>query len=466
MDKKKFDLIVIGSGPGGYVAAIRAASNGAKVALIEEKQTGGTCLNRGCIPSKALIASADSLRNVKEALHFGVNVSSVSFDYRMMKDRKDKVVEKIRRGLEGLIGSNKIEMFRGRGKFVSPTEVKVVGENEEWLEAPKIIIATGSEPRELPLFPFDYKTVHDSTSFLNLEELPKRLVIIGGGVIGSEFASLHAELGVEVTILELLPSLLPNEPKAVSEALASAFKKKGIKVETGVKITGFEKSETGLCIALSDDRAFEADLILVAVGRKYNSDDIGLEKTGVIVEKNGSIAVNDRLETTVPGIYAIGDITGKWLLAHVASHQGIVAADNATGHAATMDYTAIPSVIFTHPEIATIGLSLEKAKEQGFDAEVGKFPFSALGKSQATIETDGFAQIVISQSTGEILGAQVVGFGAATLIAEMALAMGHELTVDDIQETVHAHPTIAEAWMEAAFVATNTPIHLPPKAKK
>lgn len=465
MEKKPFDCIVIGSGPGGYVAAIRAAQRGLSTALIEARELGGTCLNRGCIPSKALIANAEILRKVRLANRYGISTGEISFDYAQMNDRKNQVVSRIQKGLKGLIASNKITVFQGYGKFLSPHEVKVIGgEPEVVLEGKNIIIATGSEPREISAFPFDYKRIHDSTSLLNLTELPKKMLVVGGGVIGCEFASLHNALGVDVTIIELLPTILSTEAKIVADMLAASFKKKGIKVETNATLERIDHTANGLIAYLSDGRNFDADMALISVGRKYNSDGIGLERAGVIVEKNDTIPTNDRMQTNVDHIYAIGDVTGKWILAHVASHQGLVASDTIAGVQTHMNYNAVPSVIFTDPEIGTIGYTLEKAKEAGFDAKVGKFPFQALGKSQAAMETEGFAQIVIDRSTGQILGAQVVGYGASTMIAEMAVAIENELTIHSINETIHAHPTIAEAWMEAAFLATGLPLHLPPES--
>jgi dihydrolipoamide dehydrogenase len=465
MTQQEFDCIVIGGGPGGYVAAIRAAQRGLKTALIESLEMGGTCLNRGCIPSKALIANAEVLRKVREANKFGISVGSVSFNYQAMKERKDQVVARLRKGVEGLIASNQITSFKGFGKFISPFEVKVIGDQEAVLKGKSIIIATGSEPRPLPGIPFDHQTIHDSTSLLDITELPKKILIIGGGVVGCEFACLHHAFGVDVTIIELLPSILSTEGKAIGDTMAQIFKKQGIKIETQAALTHMEKVSQGVKAHLSDGRVFEADCALISVGRKYNTDKIGLENIGVIVEKDGSIPVNSFMQTNVPHIFAIGDITGKWALAHVASHQGMIAANNAAGVYTEMDYAAVPSVIFTSPEVATIGYTLEKAIQAGFDARIGKFPFQALGKALAAIETEGFAQIVVEKNTGQILGAQVVGYGASTLIAEMAVAIGNELTIKSISDTIHAHPTIAEAWMEAAFLADEMPLHLPPIRK-
>ncbi len=463
---RQFDVIVLGAGPGGYPAAIKAAQNGKSVALVEAKDLGGTCLNRGCIPSKTLIANAEVLHKIQAANDFGITVGNVHFDYNQMVDRKDDVVNKIRKSLEGLILANKITIIRGFGKFTSPTTIKVTGHDNIEIEAKKIIIATGSEPRQIPAFPFDYKKIHDSTSLLEMRKLPKKLAIIGGGVIGCEFASLYATLGVEVTILEMLPRILPMEAESVSTALTKAFLNKGIAIHTGVTVEGIDTSGKGVNVKISGSKGIAADMALVAVGRKLNTANIGLEKAAVHVLDNGMVAVNEKMETSVPGIYAIGDIASKWWLAHVATHQGIVAANNATGHPAAMHYNAVPSVIFTEPEIATVGLSLEQSIEKGYNAVLGNFPFQALGKSQAAMHTDGFAQVVLDKATGQILGAQVVGYEAATLIAQMTTAITNELTVECITETIHAHPTISEAWMEAAFIGENAPLHWPPKPSK
>lgn len=463
---KKFDIAVLGGGPGGYPAAIRAAQHGKSVVLIEAKELGGTCLNRGCIPSKTLIASAEVFQRVKEAEEFGIVVGNVGFNYAKMVNRKNQIVSKIRKSLEGLIASNKITLVRGFGKLTSPNTIKVTGQDNLIIQADKIIIATGSEPRNITAFPFDYKKIHDSTSLLEIEELPKKIAIIGGGVIGCEFASLFAMLGVEVTILELLPRLIPMESIGVSAALTKAFKDKGIRIETSVAVDKIETSESGVIVHLAGNQTLNADIALVAVGRSLNTIGIGLEQAGIKTLDNGLIPVNEKMETGVPGIYAIGDIASKWWLAHVASHQGLVAADNAAGKEAHMNYNAVPSVIFTHPEIGTVGLSLEQAIEQGYQATLGAFPFQALGKSQAADQTEGFAQIVTDKKTGQILGAQVVGHEASSLIAEMAVAIGNELTLESITETIHAHPTIAEAWLEAALIASDTPLHFPPKKGK
>lgn len=465
MERKKFDIAVLGGGPGGYPAAIRAAQHGKSVALIEAKEMGGTCLNRGCIPSKALIAGSELVGRLKDVSTFGIDIQGMQFDYSRLATHKDQVVNKMRTGLEGVIAANKITVFRGVGQLVSPTEIKVLGQDNALIVADKIIVATGSEPRNIPAFPFDYERIHDSTSLLAMTTLPKKMLIVGGGVIGCEFASLYATLGVDVTILELLPRILSTEAPEVSQALTRAFTKQGIKVETNVKVQKIERTESSVMATIEGGRTFDADCCLVSVGRSLNTKDIGFEKAGVLVQDNGIVAVNDKMETSVAGIYAVGDIASKWWLAHVASHQGLVAADNACGKSARMHYNAIPSVIFTHPEIGSVGLSLEEAQKQGYKAKVGAFPFQALGKSQATLHADGFAQIVVEEKTGQILGAQAVGYEATTLIAEMVLAITNELTIECVSETIHAHPTISEAWGESAMIAEGLPLSLPPRTR-
>lgn len=464
-ETRKFEIAVLGSGVGGYPAAIRAAQMGKSVVLIEAGVMGGTCLNRGCIPSKALIAGGRVLSKIKEAEEFGIHVDNISFDYGKMVARKDEVVSKVRKGLEGLIASNKITLLRGFGKFTSPRTLKVTGQDNAIIHAEKIIIATGSEPRNMPAFPFDNERIFNSTALLELKTLPKKIAIVGGGIIGCEFASLFSTLGVDVTVIEMMPSIIPMEAENVVATLTKSFQKKEIKIETNALVEGIDKRKDGIEVHLAGGKEIKADIALVAVGRSLNTSGIGLEAAGVLVEANGMIKTNEKMETNVPGIYAVGDIASKWWLAHVASHQGIVAAKNAAGKEARMNYNAIPNVIFTDPEIGTVGLTLEQAIQQGYSATLGAFPFQALGKSQATMETEGFAQVVTDRRTGQILGAQIVGHEASSLVAEMAVAIGNELTIESITETIHAHPTVAEAWLEAVLAANETPLHLPPKKK-
>jgi len=463
-----FDLVVIGGGPGGYPAAIRAAQRGLKVALVEGKDLGGTCLNRGCIPTKTLIASANVLKQIEGAEKFGViSGGNISFDYGKMIERKDKVLTKIRRGVEGLVSSNKITLIRGWASYLSPREIKVTlptGE-EKIIHAEKSVIATGSEPKEIPIFKVDGKKIHDSTTLLECKELPKKIIIIGGGIIGCEFASLFRALEVEVVVIEMLSSLLPLETKGIGSALMKTFEKQGIQCHVGTVVKELNNTEHGVEAVLGSGEKISGDMALVAVGRKMNVDKIGLDKTGLQVNEKGFLNTNERMETAVPGIYAVGDIASKWWLAHVASHQGLVAGDNAAGIDAEMHYDAVPSVIFTTPEIATVGTGLEEATEKGINATLSSFPYQAIGKAQAEEHAEGFAQLVVDKDTGAIIGAQIFGYDAGTLIAEMGLAIQNELTVEDVTNTIHAHPTIAEIWMEAALQATEYPLHMPPKRK-
>ena len=463
---KKFDLAVLGGGPGGYVAAIRAAQGGKLVALIEATKMGGTCLNRGCIPTKTLLANAAVLRTAREAKDFGVITGDVTFDYSKMFHRKETVVSGIRKSLEGLIKANKITIFNGYGRFNSRDEIKIQGEDNCIIQATQTIIATGSEPLDIPAFPFDHKKILSSTSALELDNLPKRMVIVGGGVIGCEFASMFHDFGVEIEIVEMLPNIIATEGTRISSALHDSFTKRGIKIHVNSSVTSIDTKGSGLVVHLANESTIKSDMALVSVGRKLNSNDLGLEKAGVHVTDRGVITVNERMETSVKGIYAIGDVTAKWLLAHVASHQGLVAADNVCGLNKVMHYNAVPAVTFTRPEIGSVGLTLEKAIGEGHNASLAVFPFQVLGKAQASMETEGFAQIIYDKVSGQIFGAQVIGHEASVLIAEMTLAVANELTLESITETIHAHPTIAEIWMEAALMASDSPLHFPPKAKK
>ncbi|ANG65997.1 dihydrolipoyl dehydrogenase [Chlamydia gallinacea] len=460
---KDFDCVVIGAGPGGYVAAITAAQQGLRTALIEEQQAGGTCLNRGCIPSKALLVGASIVSQIRQASQFGVYIDGYSIDYPAMVQRKNTVVQGIRQGLDGLIRSNKITTFQGKGSLISSTEVKVLGQDTTVLTAKYIILATGSEPRPFPAIPFSSRILC-STGILNLETLPKKLAIIGGGVIGCEFASLFHTLGVEITIIEVADHILAINNADISKTMQDKFSRQGIRVLTKASLQHLEDLGSHVKIIVNGQTE-EYDVVLIAIGRQFNTETIGLDNAGVIRDERGIIPVDDTMRTNVPNIFAIGDITGKWLLAHTASHQGNVAARNAAGHHEVMDYSAVPAVIFTFPEVATVGLSLEAAQQQNIPAKLTKFPFRAIGKAVAMGEADGFAAIISHETTQQILGAYVIGPHAASLIAEMTLAIRNELTLPCIYETIHAHPTLAEIWAESALLATNSPLHLPPSGK-
>ncbi len=467
MEEKEYDVAILGAGPGGYPTAIKLAQNGKKVALIEAKDIGGTCLNRGCIPTKTLIANAEVLHHVKAAHEYGIVAKDVKIDFGYMTKQKDEIVHKLQKSLEGLVRANRIDLFCGFGKFTSPNTLKVIGKDNALIRANSIVIATGSEPKEIPAFAFDGKYIHSSTSILQLERLPKKMAIVGGGVIGCEFASLYAELGVEVSLIEALDRLLPLECETLSNFLTKSFQKRGIHLQIGALVSQIQKNEGGISVLLKDGKKIDADLALVAIGRSLNIADIGLEKAGVVTDK-GMIPVDECMQTNVAGIYAIGDITAKAMYAHVATHQGFVAASHILNEEERlhMDYDAIPGVIFTHPEIGTVGMNLEQALKRGYSAKRASYPLSALGKAQAAKETEGFAQVVIDTETGQILGAQIVGADASSLISCMTYAIANELTIECITDTIHAHPTLAESWMEASFIARGIPLHFPPVVKK
>lgn len=463
MEKKLCDVLIIGAGPGGYVAAIKAAQNGLQTILVDKGDLGGVCLNVGCIPTKALVASSQSVENIKKASQFGIEIVKISFDYAKMKTRKDEVVQKLRNGLKSLILANKITLLSGEAKFLSPREVKVIGQDNVVIQAKNIIIATGSIPMNVPAFPCDGERIHDSTSMLEITKLPERLAIIGGGYIGCEFACIFARLGVQVTILEAMPQIVAMQGETISNALAQSLKKQGIIIKTNVFVSSINKHKSHLEVLLKNSEKVDADMVLVSIGRKIISDNLDLQKAGVVTTPKGAIPVDSHMKTNVENIYAIGDVTGEVMLAHVASHQGIVAVENILGRRVKMHYNAIPAVIFTSPEVASVGLTLAQAKEKGKNAESAKFPLQALGKAVSSGDTEGFVEIIYDPKTGEIFGAHMIGHEASALIGEMALAIANELTIDCIHNTVHAHPTLPEAWMEVALIADNQPIHLPPR---
>lgn len=456
---REFDVIVIGAGPGGYVAAIRGAQLNAKVALIEKDKVGGTCLNRGCIPTKALYYSANVLKSAKRASEFGVNIKDVSFDLSKAVERKDSVVKKLVVGVEQLLKGNGVEVIRGEAVIEAQGRVVVKnGGNAEAIAGRAIIIATGSEPAMFPAFNIDRKNILTSTEALDLKEVPKSLLIIGGGVMGCEFAAMFSAFGSKVTVVELLPSILSGEDSIVSRVVLKRFKDTGVEVLTSVTVDVIEPVEGAVKTRLKDGREFVTEKALVTIGRSFNSIGIGLEAAGVNVEK-GRIAVNERMETGLKGVYAVGDVTGKMLLAHVASAQGIVAVTNALNGSASMDYSTIPSGIFTDPEIASVGLREKDAKEKGIPVKVGRFPYAASGKAMGMGETDGFVQLIADEATDRALGCTIVGAHATDLLGEAALAVASGAKAKDIAHIVHAHPTLPELVMEAAEDVHGMAIH-------
>ena len=458
---KKFNITVIGAGPGGYVAAIKAAQLGAKVAIIEKNAHGGTCLNRGCIPTKAFVACADAYQKIIDAEHFGIAVKKPTFDWKKIVERKNSIVKKLNTGIGALLKSNKIEIITGEAKLISKNKIEILnGKISETIESDKIIIATGSEPAKPKFFPFDGKKVLDSTDLLNISKLPKSIIIVGGGVIGCEFANILNTFGVKVTVVEMLDRILPLEDKDISAAVTKKFKTSGIEVITGAAIENVKVTAKGVG-GIIEGKPISAEMMLVGVGRALNTKNIGLENTNVKLDDKGAVIVNERMQTTVANIYAIGDITNKLQLAHMASAQGIVAAINAAGGMEKIDYNVVPNCIFTIPEIGSVGLTEDQAKEKAEKIKVGKFYYAALGKALAAGEPDGFYKIIADANTDEILGVHIYGAHATDIIAEAAVAMKLESTVEELGKTIHAHPTLAEGVMEAAHALHGECIHMP-----
>ena len=448
MSNETPDLLVIGAGPGGYVAAIRAAQRGARVTLVSDALAGGVCLHLGCIPTKTLLASVEALRTVQRAGDFGLDPTSVGAEPRLAVDamlrRTRKVTAAMGKGLEFLFRKNGIQFVSRHARLLGGGRVQV---GDDVLTAARIILATGSRPAPSPagLPLVDGHRVINSNHALHLAEPPKKLLIIGGGYIGCEFACIFRALGSEVTVVEALANLLPGMDAELGAALTKFFRKAGIEVRVGETVDEFDPS---------------FDRVLVSVGRVPNTGDIGCDAGGVKLTARGHVEVNERMETSVSGIYAIGDIVGKFPLAHVASAQARVAVANALGGNATVDYTAVPGVVFTHPEVASVGLSEAEAQAQGRAVRVGRFPMAALGRAQASGEADGFVKLVADAETHKLLGGQVIGPAAGELIATITLAISLGATAEQVGHTIFAHPTFAEAVGEAAEAAFGSPVHI------
>ncbi len=462
-------LTVIGAGPGGYVAAIRAAQGGAQVTVIEDNEVGGACLNRGCIPTKTLIASAEALEHAKNASDFGIELSGeVGYSLAKIRERKDKVVQIQVKGIRALMKSWGATLIRGRGSLLSPDVVRVVQKDGATMDikSDKIILATGSRPEKLPGLPFDGKSVMTSDDAVRMKSVPKSLLIIGAGVIGCEFAFIYRAFGAEVMAAEMMPHALSTEDEEISELIERELKKAKIKLHTNVKVEKVERSSEGMMLSmLSNGLELKAETILVSIGRSMNSENIGLETVGVNRGKRGEIVVNERMETNIVGIYAIGDVTGIMMLAHVASHQGLVAVDNALGGNSKMDYSVVPAGIFTRPEIGSVGLREKQALEKGIAVKVGRFQFRGLGKAHAMGEITGMAKIVSDASTDKVLGVHICGAHATDLVHEGALAIKMGATAKDLSRMIHAHPTLAEALMEAAEDVHGMSVHTPKPGK-
>lgn len=459
------DVLIIGGGPGGYVAAIRAAQLGGKVILVERDTVGGTCLNRGCIPTKALLHSTEYLNVPKEAAKAGIEIKYHSINLTKLAENKNNVVRQLVRGVEYLLKENRIEVIKGEGRFISANIVEIASpQGYVRKKAKSVIIATGSKTAALPVPGSHLVQVVNSDQALNPQKIPSSIVIIGGGAVGLEFAFIYRNLGAEVAVVEMMPRLLPQMDTEIVEILEKILTKRSIKVFTAAKMERIEESSKGkVNLALSSPRGsfnLAAEQVMTAVGRVPETSGLNLEEVG-IKTGNSKITVNKYMETTVKGVYAIGDAVGGILLAHVASAEGIVAAENALGMKSEMDYKVVPSCIYTAPEMAGVGLTEQTARERGYRIKIGKFPFTALGKAVAIGSSDGQVKIIAEERTGEILGVHIIGERATDLIAEAALAMRLEATVEELTATIHAHPTMAEAISEAAHAAGNRAIHLP-----
>jgi dihydrolipoamide dehydrogenase len=466
MSSEMFDVIIVGAGPGGYVAAIRAAQLGAKVALVEAREVGGTCLNRGCIPSKALIKCAEVLAQTKGAKTFGILTEGVSADFDAVRKHKDRTVKQLVSGVEMLLKAQQVEVYCGTGKLLSGTEVEVTGaESTARISGKKIVWASGSLPFVLPMPGHDLPGVFTSDQAVDLPGPPESLAIIGGGAIGCEFAYIYSSFGTKVTVLEMMPGLMPTEDPEASEVLTSSLKKGGVKVATGAKASALEQRGDKQVLVYEqegEEKTVEADMVLMAAGRRANTADMGLEETGVTLDR-GRLQVNATMQSSVESVYAIGDCVRGIGLAHWASHEGMALMDHLFGDKPYDAAFFVPGVVFTHPEIGSVGQREHECRACNMDIVVGKFPFQALGKATAIRQREGFVKLVADAATGRLLGGTVVGPSATDLIAEITLAVQMGLTAADVAHTMHAHPTLAEAIGEAAMDVLGRAIHLPPK---
>ncbi|WP_284140342.1 MULTISPECIES: dihydrolipoyl dehydrogenase [unclassified Virgibacillus] len=469
----EYDLVVLGGGTGGYVAAIRASQLGMKVAIVEKEKLGGTCLHRGCIPSKALLRSAEVYKQTKEASKFGVETNDISLNFTRVQDRKSNIVETLHQGVQSLMKKGKIDVYHGFGRILGPSifspmpgTISIEYENgdENTMLVPKqVLIATGSKPRSLPGLEFDSEFVLSSDEALQLEELPASIIIVGGGVIGIEWASMLADFGVDVTVIESSKHILPTEDLAISKEVERLLKKKGITfLKQATILPETVKKDGAVSIDVEwkkEVKKLQAEKILLSIGRTANTENIGIENTDIIVE-NGVIQTNTCYQTKEAHIYAIGDVIGGLQLAHVASHEGIVAVEHMAGqHPAEIDYSAIPSCIYSNPEVARVGLTEEQANEAGFNVKIGKFPFKAIGKALVYGESDGFVKIIANQANDDILGIHMIGPHVTELISEAGLAKVLDATPWEIAHTIHPHPTLAEVMGEAALAVEGQQIH-------
>lgn len=460
----EYDVAVLGAGPGGYVAAIRASQLGLSACVIEKDKPGGVCLNIGCIPSKALIHQAEIFHSIKGLEDMGVKVDSAGLDYEKVFQKSRKAADKLSKGVQFLLKKNKVDLKMGTGKLKGPKEIEL--DNGETVRAKNIIVATGSRPRELPPFPFDEEKILSSTGALFIKELPKSMVILGAGAIGCEFAHVMSTFGVKVTLVEMLPTILPTEDPELSAVLERALKKKGVEVLTKSKASAAKVGKSGVKVDVElpdgSSKTVSADKFLVVVGRVPNTQEIGLEAVGIKPDQKGFIPVGDYYQTNIPGIYAIGDVVDSPLLAHVASKEGEIAVEHMAGHKPEpkVPWDQIPGAVYTEPGIASFGLRENEAKEKGIEYEKATFPYSGAGKTVAVEASEGMVKVLLDPKTKEILGAHIVGKDATELIHELLLAKHAELLPEDIAQMIHAHPTVSEAVMESMRAAEGWAIHI------
>jgi dihydrolipoamide dehydrogenase len=461
---QRFDVVVVGTGPGGYVAAIRCAQLGLSVAAVEDDRPGGVCLNWGCIPTKALLRNAEIVGLFQRAEEFGVTVDKWTADYAQAVQRSRRVADRMAKGVEFLFRKNKITLVPGTGTLKARNVVEVKGKDGvQTLEAKAIILATGSEPRSLPGVTIDEKQVISSNGAVRIEATPASLIVIGAGAVGMEFADVYGAYGVPVTVLEALPRVLPIEDEEVSALLARVFSRRGMTIRTGVRVQKVSPGKAGLAVEIEAEgkaERLEAEQVLMAVGRASKTKGLGLEVLGVATER-GLVTVGPTMETSVKGIFAVGDMTGRQMLAHKAMAEGVVAAEAIAGRSPhPVDYDNVPSCTYCRPQVASIGLSEAKARTNGREITVGRFPFTANGKAVALGETEGFLKVVADKRTGEILGVHIVGSEATEMIHEFAVGRTLEATLEEIIHTIHAHPTLSEAALEATLAALGQAIHI------
>lgn len=460
-----YDLVVIGSGPGGYVAAIRATQLGLKTAIIEKESLGGICLNWGCIPTKALLKSAQVFNYIQHAEDFGISVADPKADFDNIIGRSRNVANGMSKGIEFLMKKNKIDVINGFGKLISPKKIEVTSDDgkKQMVESKHVILATGARARELPHIQTDGENIIEYRKAMSLEKRPESMVVMGSGAIGCEFAYFYNSLGTKVTIVEYLPRIVPNEDADVSKELTKNFKKQGIKIMTGAEVTSVDTNGKGCKVSVKTkkgDEVLECDVLLSAVGIKTNIEGIGLENLGIKTDRD-KIVVDDYYQTSVPGVYAIGDVVHGPALAHVASAEGIICVEKIAGEKPEpLDYNNIPGCTYCSPEIASVGYTEEAAKEAGYEIKVGKFPFSASGKAKAAGHSEGFVKVIFDAKYGEWLGAHMIGYNVTEMIAEAVVARKLETTGHEILKAVHPHPTMSEATMEATAAAYGEVIHL------